>query len=177
MRKAVLFLVLILCLSGCRTSKNINSDYKEQETSSQSIETSKNEEEKAEWVQKEERETITVGASEKIEFFPPTQENPAGGSPKTIEWTFYTTGEKTVNEITTSYEKKLSEKDVVIENLKREIAALELKTVESDSRPIQKSEWLWVGISFFIVLAICGLVFYLCKKKKTVMEKIIKKIV
>ena len=171
-----MLLVFVLCLSGCRTSKNIDSAYKEQGNYSQTTETNIQEEGKATVAQKEEKETKTTSMSEKAEYFPPTPENPAGGAPKVIERTFYLTDEKAINAVTSSYEKQLTEKGVVIENLEKKIEELESQDIKSDSRPVQGSEWLWVGISFFIALAICILVCYIYVKKKLSVAGVVKKI-
>ncbi|MDR1090099.1 MAG: hypothetical protein LBL79_03410 [Prevotella sp.] len=167
MKKAVLLLFIIcLSLSGCRTLKDSQKDYKEREAVERVAEKEVLEEEKAIINTKQETETTTAGISEKTEFYPPTTENPQGGAPKVIERKIYLTDETVLNETSKNYERLLTEKDAIIEDLKRTVDYRESQVITNDSRPVQGNEWLWIGIAFFIVAAVCILGYCLYRKKK-----------
>ena len=153
-------------MSGCRTLKNSEKDYKEQEAVERIVDKEVKEEEKASTNTKQETETKTAEISEKTEFYPPTAENPQGGVPKIVERKIYLTDEKVLNETIENYERQLSEKDSIIEDLKKDIASQESTKIENDSRPVQDEEWLWIGLAFFLVVALSIFIVYLYKKKR-----------
>jgi hypothetical protein len=167
MRKTTILLFIIcLSLSGCRTLKNSEKDYKEQETARHIVEKEVQEEEKVSTNTKQEKETKTTEISEKTEFFPPTAENPQGGAPKIVERKIYLTDETVLSETIEKYERMLTEKDAIIENLKKIIDSQESQVITNDSRPVQGNEWLWVGIAFFFVVVICALGYIFIRKIK-----------
>ena len=61
-------------------------------------------------------------------------------------------------ETTEKYELLLTEKDEMISSLEKELKILKTEKQENDSRLIQKSEWLWVGLVGLIAIIILVLI-------------------
>jgi PBP1b-binding outer membrane lipoprotein LpoB len=180
MKKIIFILILVFLMSGCRTSKNtVENTYKKTEQANLIETVEKQEEEKAVAHTKEELEKETKENSEKTtssieqttDFFEPTVENPQGGVPKSVTTKIYVTNEKAAREAIEKaiveteekYENLLTEKDLTIENKDKEIELLKTEVSEKDSRLIQKSEWMWIGLGlafFFAVMSvICSISF------------------
>jgi ribosomal protein S9 len=181
MKKITFILILVFfSVSGCRTSKNTaENTYKETEQENRIEAVEKQEEEKAvahtkgelEKETKENSEKTTSSIEQTTDFFEPTVENPQGGVPKSVTTKIYITNEKATKEAIEKaiveteekYENLLTEKDLMIENKDKEIESLKTEVSEKDSRLIQKSEWMWIGLGlafFFAVMSvICSISF------------------
>lgn len=180
--KTKLFILLLIGIifSGCRTSKEIGENFSGTEKTESFQETEKEEtqsgeknvREEADHNVREETEKRTATSEKTTEYFPPTADNPQGGVKKSETEKIYITDEKAVTESVEKavketkekYEKLLIEKDVRISLLEKELETLKTEKQENDSRPIQKSEWLWVGLVALIAVII--LIFFIIRKVK-----------
>jgi hypothetical protein len=163
MRKTTAFtLSVFLLFSGCRTAKTGEKNYLETEAVEYAEGNESLEEERTTVETKTEVETKTAEIYEKTKFYPPSVENPKGGTVEYVERKIYLTDEKLLNETVSNYEKRLAEKDSVIASLKKDINLYKSVKVENDSRPVQGMEWLWTGIALLtvVVAILSGLYFY-----------------